>query len=192
MVRPGATVIDVGTNRTDDGLVGDVDFDGGREVAGAITPVPGGVGPMTIAMLLGGGTTIGGSTNFSLWEAENPLDVYLLIVILVALLPAVLGLLGDGADAPMASMATALLAGVGTLLILYQVFDTPGDADRKVGLFLGLIACAAIAVGGYLSMQEDVGARGTDSEIEAGRAGRGGLGPRPARRQLSPLVLGRW
>jgi methylenetetrahydrofolate dehydrogenase (NADP+)/methenyltetrahydrofolate cyclohydrolase len=52
MVKPGATVIDVGTNRTDEGLVGDVDFEGVREVAGAITPVPGGVGPMTIAMLL--------------------------------------------------------------------------------------------------------------------------------------------
>ena len=52
LVKPGATVIDVGMNRTDDGLVGDVDFDAVREVAGAITPVPGGVGPMTIAMLL--------------------------------------------------------------------------------------------------------------------------------------------
>jgi methylenetetrahydrofolate dehydrogenase (NADP+) / methenyltetrahydrofolate cyclohydrolase len=52
MIRPGAAVIDVGTNRTDDGLVGDVDFEAAREVAGAITPVPGGVGPMTIAMLL--------------------------------------------------------------------------------------------------------------------------------------------
>lgn len=52
MVKPGATVIDVGMNRTDDGLVGDVDFDAVAEVAGAITPVPGGVGPMTIAMLL--------------------------------------------------------------------------------------------------------------------------------------------
>jgi methylenetetrahydrofolate dehydrogenase (NADP+) / methenyltetrahydrofolate cyclohydrolase len=52
MVKPGATVIDVGVNRTDDGLVGDVDFESVREVAGAITPVPGGVGPMTIAMLL--------------------------------------------------------------------------------------------------------------------------------------------
>ena len=52
MVHPGAIVIDVGTNRTDDGLVGDVDFEAVREVAGAITPVPGGVGPMTIAMLL--------------------------------------------------------------------------------------------------------------------------------------------
>jgi methylenetetrahydrofolate dehydrogenase (NADP+)/methenyltetrahydrofolate cyclohydrolase len=52
MVRPGATVIDVGTNRTDEGLVGDVDFEAVSAVAGAITPVPGGVGPMTIAMLL--------------------------------------------------------------------------------------------------------------------------------------------
>ncbi len=51
-VKPGATVIDVGMNRTDDGLVGDVDYDGAREVAGSLTPVPGGVGPMTIAMLL--------------------------------------------------------------------------------------------------------------------------------------------
>jgi methylenetetrahydrofolate dehydrogenase (NADP+)/methenyltetrahydrofolate cyclohydrolase len=52
MVGEGATVIDVGTNRTDEGLTGDVDFAAVREVAGAITPVPGGVGPMTRAMLL--------------------------------------------------------------------------------------------------------------------------------------------
>ena len=53
MVKPGAIVIDVGINRLDNGkLVGDVDFDGVRQVASAITPVPGGVGPMTIAMLL--------------------------------------------------------------------------------------------------------------------------------------------
>jgi methylenetetrahydrofolate dehydrogenase (NADP+)/methenyltetrahydrofolate cyclohydrolase len=51
-VKPGATVIDVGVNRTDDGLVGDVDFDAVLEVAGAVSPVPGGVGPMTRAMLL--------------------------------------------------------------------------------------------------------------------------------------------
>ena len=52
MVKPGACVIDVGMNRTDDGLVGDVDFDPVREVAGHITPVPGGVGPLTVTMLL--------------------------------------------------------------------------------------------------------------------------------------------
>jgi len=52
MVKPGAVVIDVGINRLGDKLVGDVDFAAVKEVAGAITPVPGGVGPLTIAMLL--------------------------------------------------------------------------------------------------------------------------------------------
>jgi 5,10-methylene-tetrahydrofolate dehydrogenase/methenyl tetrahydrofolate cyclohydrolase len=58
-IKPGATVIDVGVNRVEDAsrkrgyrLVGDVAFDEAKEVAGAITPVPGGVGPMTIAILL--------------------------------------------------------------------------------------------------------------------------------------------
>jgi methylenetetrahydrofolate dehydrogenase (NADP+) / methenyltetrahydrofolate cyclohydrolase len=52
MVGDGAVVIDVGTNRTEAGLVGDVDFEAAKERAGAITPVPGGVGPLTRAMLL--------------------------------------------------------------------------------------------------------------------------------------------
>jgi methylenetetrahydrofolate dehydrogenase (NADP+)/methenyltetrahydrofolate cyclohydrolase len=52
MVKPGAVVVDVGVHRTDHGLVGDVNFDEVKEVAGAISPVPGGVGPMTTAMLL--------------------------------------------------------------------------------------------------------------------------------------------
>jgi methylenetetrahydrofolate dehydrogenase (NADP+)/methenyltetrahydrofolate cyclohydrolase len=51
-VKPGAVVIDVGVNRLEDGICGDVDFEAASEVAAAITPVPGGVGPMTIAMLL--------------------------------------------------------------------------------------------------------------------------------------------
>ena len=52
MVKPGAAVIDVGINRVDGALLGDVDYTGVSEVAGYITPVPGGVGQMTIAMLL--------------------------------------------------------------------------------------------------------------------------------------------
>jgi methylenetetrahydrofolate dehydrogenase (NADP+)/methenyltetrahydrofolate cyclohydrolase len=52
MVKPGAVVIDVGINRTEEGLVGDVDFGPVSEVASLITPVPGGVGPLTRAMLL--------------------------------------------------------------------------------------------------------------------------------------------
>ena len=51
-VKPGAILIDVGTTRTSEGLVGDVDFDSVKDIARAITPVPGGVGPMTVAMLL--------------------------------------------------------------------------------------------------------------------------------------------
>jgi methylenetetrahydrofolate dehydrogenase (NADP+)/methenyltetrahydrofolate cyclohydrolase len=51
-IKPGAAVIDVGMNRTDDGLKGDVAFDEAAEVAGLLTPVPGGVGPMTVAMLM--------------------------------------------------------------------------------------------------------------------------------------------
>ncbi len=51
-IKPGAAVIDVGINRTDDGLKGDVAFDEAVEARGLITPVPGGVGPMTIAMLM--------------------------------------------------------------------------------------------------------------------------------------------
>lgn len=52
MIKPGATVIDVGTTRLESGLAGDVDFESAAPIAGAITPVPGGVGPMTVAMLL--------------------------------------------------------------------------------------------------------------------------------------------
>jgi len=57
-VKPGATVIDVGINRNDERLVGDVDFDSVVGVAGALTPVPGGVGPMTIASLLANTVTL--------------------------------------------------------------------------------------------------------------------------------------
>ena len=52
MVKPGAILIDVGTTRGENGLVGDIDFDSVQGVAAAVTPVPGGVGPMTIACLL--------------------------------------------------------------------------------------------------------------------------------------------
>jgi methylenetetrahydrofolate dehydrogenase (NADP+)/methenyltetrahydrofolate cyclohydrolase len=52
MVKPGAVVIDVGLTRVDGRITGDVDFEAVREVAGAITPMPGGTGPMTIAMVL--------------------------------------------------------------------------------------------------------------------------------------------
>jgi hypothetical protein len=107
-----------------------------------------------------GGGVAAASENFTLWQVENPLDVYLLIVILVALIPAVLAFAGAGGPGGMAGLATALLGGIGTILIIYQLFDHDFfgfDFSTKVGFWLGLIACAGIAVGGYLSVQEDVG-----------------------------------
>jgi hypothetical protein len=110
----------------------------------------------------------GASKSFTMWQIENPLDIYLLIVILVALVPAALALAGGGGPGGgMATVATTLLAGVGTLLILYQLFDHDFfhglgvlgiDVSTKIGYWLGLLSCAGIAVGGYLSMQEDAAA----------------------------------
>ena len=65
MVKPGAAVIDVAVNRTDEGLVGDVAFDEVAEVAGWITPVPGGVGPLTVAMLLVNTVTAAETATFA-------------------------------------------------------------------------------------------------------------------------------
>jgi methylenetetrahydrofolate dehydrogenase (NADP+)/methenyltetrahydrofolate cyclohydrolase len=71
MVKPGAAVIDVGINRLADGsLTGDVDFDSVSRVAGHLTPVPGGVGPMTITMLLG--NTVLAAERFSDGRARLP------------------------------------------------------------------------------------------------------------------------
>jgi hypothetical protein len=113
-----------------------------------------GVGAAAITV---GGTTIGGAVNRNMWEFENPLDIYLLIVILVALVPAAVTLFGGDAEFPLAPIATTLLAGVGTLLIIYQLFDHGTGASIKIGLILGLIATAGITIGGYLAMQEDAG-----------------------------------
>jgi hypothetical protein len=114
---------------------------------------------------ISGGVVTGGgiataSKDFSLWEAENPLDIYLLIVILVALVPAGLAFAGSGSAGGMSGAATALLGGVGTILIIYQLFDHDFfgfNFSTKVGFWLGLLACVGVAIGGYLSMQEDVG-----------------------------------
>jgi methylenetetrahydrofolate dehydrogenase (NADP+)/methenyltetrahydrofolate cyclohydrolase len=71
MIRPGATVVDVGINRTDAGLVGDVDYVAAAEVAGRITPVPGGVGPLTRVMLLVNTLTAARGLSSSVQTAES-------------------------------------------------------------------------------------------------------------------------
>lgn len=76
MVKPGATVIDVGMNRTENGLVGDVDFHAVKEVAGAITPVPGGVGPLTVTMLLLNTLTAAMNQSRNRKNAQSPSEAY--------------------------------------------------------------------------------------------------------------------
>jgi hypothetical protein len=111
--------------------------------------------------IISGGGVVTASKDFNLWEIENPLDIFLLIVILVALLPTVMTLVGGGVEGGgLAGMATALLGGIGTLMIFYQLFDHDFFGvgfSTKIGFWLGLLACAGIAVGGYLSMQDDAG-----------------------------------
>ncbi len=281
-VKPGAAVIDVGMNRTEDGLVGDVDFAAVAEIAGAITPVPGGVGPMTIAMLLantlwrpetgaleqagacvdirpvprfrglacgaherleraGSGArftpnrgrksstsaecdpetrshpTRGGSmdftrlsqgekiagiagialfiimflswfgapdnaftaaansagvdTTFNAWQSFDFIDIVLMVTVIAAVGLAVLAMSEAEVGLPVAASAVvAALGALSTVLVLYRILDPPADASRKFGVFLGLIAAAAVAYGGWQAMQEE----GTSFSDEAGRVGGGG------------------
>ncbi|MDP9227816.1 MAG: hypothetical protein M3M99_02040 [Actinomycetota bacterium] len=100
------------------------------------------------------------SDDLSGWEANAPidaLDIYLLIVALFALAPAVATMMGGGAI-PFASGATTFLLGaIGTLITLYNFLAFPDGLERKFGIFLALLAVIGVTVGGYLSMQEEVG-----------------------------------
>lgn len=93
------------------------------------------------------------------WESQNTLDLYLLIVAGFALAPAVTRMMGSEDSLSFTpAAATFLLASIGTLLTLYVMIDVPDGADRKIGLFLALIAVAGVAVGSYLSMQDEAAA----------------------------------
>jgi hypothetical protein len=97
-----------------------------------------------------------GGGDLSGWEGQSTTDLYLLITALVAVGAALTG----GVILPGLTMngATALLGAVGTILLLWLVlFDFPDGADREIGLYLSLIAVAAVAGGGYAAAQGDVG-----------------------------------
>ncbi len=96
------------------------------------------------------------SSTASGWESQNTLDLYLLIVAIFALAPAVMAFTGSESALPFTpAAATFLLAAIGTLLTLYVMIDVPDGAERKIGLFLALIAVAGVTVGAYLSMQDE-------------------------------------
>jgi hypothetical protein len=107
-------------------------------------------------------------TSANAWESFDFIDIVLLVTVIVAGALAVSAMMAQSVALPVA--VSALTAGLGilsTLLVLYRLLDTPFDASRKFGVFLGLIAAAGIAYGGWLAMQEE----GTTFSGEADRVG---------------------
>jgi len=98
-----------------------------------------------------------GSASQTGWESQSSLDIYLLIVSVIAVVPGVLALTGGGGDLPIANAANALLLGaIAVILMFFTMFiGFPDGLDRKFGMWLALIASIGVAVGGYLAAQEE-------------------------------------
>lgn len=93
--------------------------------------------------------------SFNAWQLQT-LDIYLLIVVLVAVVPALMAMGGNAPALPFAPAATTfLLAVIGVLLIIVLLIDPGEQQETKIGLWLGLLATAGVAVGGYLAMQDE-------------------------------------
>ena len=118
--------------------------------------------------------------NFNAWESFDFIDLVLMVTIIVAVGLAVATATRRDVSLPVA--ASALTAGLGilsTLLVLYRLLDTPGDADRKFGVFLGLILAAAIAYGGWRSMQDEGTSFGDQADRLQDRGGNDDAPPPP-------------
>jgi hypothetical protein len=96
------------------------------------------------------------STSENVWKGST-LDVYLLITVVVAALPALLALTDAAEEFSFVSAATFLLGVVAVILVAaYLTVDFPDGADRKIGAFIGIGAAVVIAIGGFRAMQEEV------------------------------------
>ena len=121
----------------------------------------------------GAGAEVGDRTE-NAWNAFDFIDLVLLLAVIAGIGLAVLAAAQSSMQLPVAASAiTAGLGILGTLLVLYRIIDPVGDASRKVGLFLGLIAVAGIAVGGWLAMQEEGTSFGAPGDRSGGRPGAG-------------------
>jgi hypothetical protein len=123
----------------------------------------------------------GVDTGINAWQAFGFIDIILFLTIGAAVAVAVMAANATDANLPVAG--SAIVAGMGILsviLILYRILDPPFDADRELGVFLGLIAAGGIAYGGWVGMQEE----GTSFSEQADRVqsggGDGGGTPPPA------------
>ena len=132
-----------------------------------------------IAQQLGGVEIEEVDTTANAWESFDFIDIILLLAVIAGIGLAVMSALGTSVNLPVAASAiTTGIGGIATLLVLYRILDPPYDAGREYGVFLGLIATAGIAVGGWLAMQEE----GT-SFGDLGGGGYGGGGDYPEQGQ---------
>jgi multisubunit Na+/H+ antiporter MnhF subunit len=107
-----------------------------------------------------GSVEIGG--GFNAWQSFDLIDIILLLAIIAAVGVAAMSAYGTSANLPVAGSAiVAGMGALGTVLILYRIIDPPSGADREIGVFLGLIASAAMTYGGWEAMQEE-GAYGAE------------------------------
>jgi hypothetical protein len=121
-----------------------------------------------------GTVDIGG--GFNAWQSFGFIDLVLFVTIVAAITVAAMAAGAGGSSLPVAG--SAVVAGLGilsTLLIIYRIIDPPGGSGREIGVFFGLIACAGIAYGGWLAMQEE----GTSFGDAAGGFGGGDDAPPP-------------
>lgn len=105
------------------------------------------------------GVAIDVDTTANAWQAFDFIDLVLLLAVIISVGFAIMSATGSNENLPVAG--GALTAGIGiiaTLLVLYRIIDPPSDAGREIGVWLGLITSAGIAVGGWISMQEQGGA----------------------------------
>lgn len=120
--------------------------------------------------------TIDVGGGFNAWESFGLIDIVLFLTIVAAIAVAAMAASGAGAGLPVAGSAVVTgLGGLSTILILYRILDTPGNSGREIGVFLGLIAAAAITYGGWMAMQEE----GTSFSDQASGLGGGGEAPPP-------------
>jgi hypothetical protein len=122
------------------------------------------------------GEAPGVDDSLSAWQAFDFIDIVLLLAVIAGVGLAVVAAAQSNVQLPVAASAiTAGLGILGTLLVLYRIIDPPSELDRSYGLFLGLIAVAGVALGGWMSMQEE----GTTFGGEADRFGRAAGGEPP-------------
>jgi hypothetical protein len=97
------------------------------------------------------------AASVSGWESQNTLDIYLAILAVFVLGSATMMLMGNPEGIPFApAAATFLLGAIGTILTAYVLIDVPEGAERKIGIYLAVVAVIGVTVGSYLQMRDEV------------------------------------